>query len=184
MNLPEHPQCLYNNDTSLGENVADLVEKSLKVPFAERYNGLLYRFEAETVIIPPNTSQCQVDQSKHNCRVAIQSIIVKCTISALSFELSEPPTPIVREEYRFSNLEVNITASYEISPPNYILLVQPSPEAKGNAADLNFEKMRACLRGTNGTEHKEYANVLLGLFVERRSTSACQITSINADYYI
>ncbi len=79
---------------------------------------------------------------------------------------------------------MNITASYEISPPKYVLSVEPSTGQKGHAADLNFERMRACLRSTNGTEHKECANVLLRLFVERRGNSACQIANINADFHI
>ncbi len=184
VNLLQYPRCLHNNDVSTKENIAGLVEAALRAPFVKSYDGLLYKFETGAVIIPPNATQCHAYKSMHHCRVAIESIIVTCTISSLGIEISELSTAIAREKYRFSNLEVNITASYEIAPPNYVLAIQPSPDATGNAVDFNFERMRACLHSTNTTEHKECANALLGLFVERRATSSCRITSIDADYYI
>ncbi len=142
------------------------------------------RFETGTVIIPPNATQCHVYKSMHHCRIAIESIIVTCTISSLGIEISELPTTIAREKYRFNNPQFNITALYEISPPNYVLAIQPSPETKRNVAEFNLERMRACLRSTNGAVHKECASVLLRLFVGRRENSACRTTSIDADYNI
>ncbi len=86
VNLPEHPQCLHNNDASTKENVVGLLEAALRAPFVKSYDGLLYRFETGAVIIPSNATQCHVYKSTQNCRVTIESIIVTCTISSLGIE--------------------------------------------------------------------------------------------------
>ncbi len=116
-------------DVSTKEDVAGLVEAALRAPFVKRYDGLLYRFETETVIIPPNPTQCHVFKSMHHCRIANESIIVTCTISSLGIELSDLPTTIAQEKFQFSILQVNMTASYEISPPNYVLTIQHTPNS-------------------------------------------------------
>ncbi len=82
VNLPEHPQCLHNNDVSTKENIAGLVEAALRAAFLKRYDSLLYKFETDTVIIPSNATQCQAYKSMHHCRIAIESIIVTCALAS------------------------------------------------------------------------------------------------------
>ncbi len=178
---PPYAPCAYDNGAATRENVRGIIEAAMKSTVVDRYDQGTCRYQIEKAVIPPNGIQCQPDQHGYQCKVMIKSLIVESTCRAVKADINLP-TSVYKVEYRFSWIKVDLTASYEIDPPYYLLSIQPNPGSGESGEKCNGKALGSCLRCLSIAMPFKCADLLIRRFIENQPS--CRITSTGADFYI
>ncbi len=153
----------------------------MKTAVVDRYDQGTCMYQIQNAIIPSSGIQCLPDQHYHRCKTLIKSLTVESTCRAVKADINLP-TSVYQVEYRFSWIKVNLTASYEINQPYYLLSIQPNPGSEESGEECNNKAFGNCLRCLSVAMSSKCADLLIRRFIENQPS--CRITSTGAvNYY-